>query len=241
MKIEFDEGYSFGQGCFETIKVIAGKALFLDLHYKRLRKSAHFFALSCPSFSDWETQIYDFIQQQKEKDFALKFLLSPKNQLLLLREDPYCGSEKTSWKLGFSSFLRLSTSPLHRHKSLCYYENILIREEARQKTWNEAIVLNERQEICEGAFSNLFFIQGEKIFTPSLSSGLLAGTMRQYLLEHYPIEEKTIFPEDLRSFDACFVSNALLGVNWVSQIEEISYTKSPLYDEIARDLHKIGF
>ena len=39
MKIEFDDGFSFGKGAFETIKVVDGDPLFLEKHLERLKKS----------------------------------------------------------------------------------------------------------------------------------------------------------------------------------------------------------
>ncbi len=54
---------------------------------------------------------------------------------------------------------------------------------------DEAILLNERGEVCEGTFSTLFFDRGRGMCTPPLSSGLLPGILREEMIEGGAREE----------------------------------------------------
>ncbi len=76
------------------------------------------------------------------------------------------------------------------------------------------IFRNQFNEITEGAISNIFIKKGERYWTPPVSAGLLAGTHRRYFMEHGnpPVEERSLYEEDLRSADALFVSNAIRGL-----------------------------
>lgn len=239
MRIEFDEGFAFGLGVFETIKIVEGQAFFLEKHLRRLQKGMDFFSFS---HKISEKEIQQYVVGVEEKNFALKVMVSEKNFLFLKREDPYHNQKKEKgMKVLLSSVLRNSTSPMIYYKTLQYGDNILEKRKAKVEGYDEVIFLNERGFVTEGAVSNLFFLKGEKLYTPPIKDGLLAGTMREYLLEQYPVEEISISEKDLENFDACFLCNALMGVLWIESIGEISYQKTARMESIMRDLAKIGF
>lgn len=114
MRIEFDDGYSFGRGVFETIKVVDGKPLFLDKHLSRLKKSLKFFGIEKDID---EEKIYEYIKSSEEKNFTLKLIVSDKNFILTSRSDNYRDDDK-NYKLILSEVRRNSSSKIIYHKSL---------------------------------------------------------------------------------------------------------------------------
>ena len=237
MKIEFDDGFSFGKGAFETIKVVKGDPLFLSEHLNRLKNSLNFFGIEKEIN---EEKIYDYIKNSEEKDFALKLIVSDENFILTSRKDNY-RDENKSFRLKISKVRRNSTSKIIYHKSLCYYENILEHRWAVENGFDSAIFLNERNEVCETSFANIFFVKEDKIYTPEISSGLLRGTMRDFLLENFEINEEKICAKDLIGFDECFISNSLMGVRNVTSINEIKFTGVDKTRDIQEKLKIYGF
>lgn len=237
MKIEFDDGFSFGKGAFETIKVVDGYPLFLEKHLERLKKSLKFFGIEREID---EEKIYDYIKNSKEKNFALKLIVSDENFILTSRKDNY-RDENKSFRLKISKLRRNSTSKIIYHKSLCYYENIMEHRWAVENGFDSALFLNERDEVCETSFANIFFVRDKKILTPDVSSGLLRGTMRDFLLENFEINEEKICAKDLASFDECFISNSLMGVRNVMSIDEIKFTGRAKTRDIQEKLKIYGF
>lgn len=237
MKIEFDDGFSFGKGAFETIKVVDGGPLFLEKHLERLKKSLKFFGIERKID---EEKIYYYIKNSKEKNFALKLIVSDENFILTSRKDNY-RAENKSLSLKISKVRRNSTSKIIYHKSLCYYENILEHRWAVESGYDSALFLNERDEVCETSFANIFFVRDHKIFTPEISSGLLRGTMRDFLLENFEINEEKICAKDLIGFDECFISNSLMGVRNVMSIDEIKFTGRDKTRDIQEKLKIYGF
>lgn len=237
MKIEFDEGYSFGKGAFETIKVINKNPLFLDEHLLRLKKSLDFFEIDIDIRKE---KIYQYIEDTKLNNFALKIIVSDKNIILTHREDNYRKDDK-SFKLKISKVKRNSTSKLVYHKSLCYYENIFEHKIALKEGYDSSVFLNERDEVAETSFANIFFVKDNNIYTPALSCGLLKGTMRDYLLEKYKIYTAIIKLDEIDNFDECFISNSLMGVRNVISINEIEFTNQNMTKIIQKNLKKIGF
>ena len=76
---------------------------------------------------------------------------------------------------------------------------------------DEAILLNEGGEVCEGTITSLFLRQGARLLTPPLSCGLLPGVLRRSLLEAGRAEEARLMPDDLRDGEI-LMGNALRGL-----------------------------
>ena len=237
MKIEFDDGYSFGKGAFETIKVVEGRPLFLERHLERLKNSLEFFGISREIE---EEKILEYIKSSEDKNFALKLIVSDKNFILTSRADNYRKDNKR-FKLIVSEVRRNSSSKMIYHKSLSYYENIMEHRLALDKGHDSALFINERGEVCETSFANIFFVRDGEIFTPVISSGLLKGTMRDFIIENYQVREEIIYLDDLKNFDEAFISNSLMGVRNVSLINDIIFNEEDKTNLIQVDLKKYGF
>nr|WP_252733744.1 aminotransferase class IV [Paracoccus marinaquae] len=82
---------------------------------------------------------------------------------------------------------------------------------ALPKGCDEAILLNERGEICEGTITNLFLRRRGRLLTPALDCGLLPGVLRADLLASGEAEEAVLKPADLAE-GALFCGNALRGL-----------------------------
>jgi branched-chain amino acid aminotransferase len=84
-------------------------------------------------------------------------------------------------------------------------------------------LLNERGEVAECTAANIFCACGGHVFTPPLSSGCLAGITREVVMEivpgnGIPVEERTLFPEDLYAADEVFISSTNRSMLNVTEI-----------------------
>jgi para-aminobenzoate synthetase/4-amino-4-deoxychorismate lyase len=87
---------------------------------------------------------------------------------------------------------------------------------ATQAGFDDVLFLNQRGEVTEGAISNLFVVKDGRWFTPPVECGLLAGVYRRHLLATRPeIEERVLYPDDLRHADAVYLTNAVRGLRRV--------------------------
>ncbi|AVF03629.1 MULTISPECIES: aminodeoxychorismate synthase component I [Devosia] len=83
---------------------------------------------------------------------------------------------------------------------------------------DELVFTNERGEVTEGSFTNLFIKRGDRLFTPPLTSGVLPGTLRAELLATGQAEERVLGLADLRAADAIWLGNSVRGLvraEWV--------------------------
>jgi branched-chain amino acid aminotransferase len=93
---------------------------------------------------------------------------------------------------------------------------------------NDALILNQHGRICEATIANIFWIKDDRIHTPPLSEGCVAGVMRKYLLEKIPaINRKTSETEltidELQNAEEVFLTNAVYGMRWVRGFRDKQY------------------
>ncbi|MFC6444966.1 aminotransferase class IV family protein [Shinella zoogloeoides] len=116
------------------------------------------------------------------------------------------------WRLKLAATRLTSTDPLLRHKTSRRALYAAARAEFPATEADEVILLNERGELCEGTITSLFLDDGSgPLKTPPLASGLLAGVLREELLETGKAVEKVLRPGDL-SRGAVLIGNSLRGL-----------------------------
>jgi para-aminobenzoate synthetase/4-amino-4-deoxychorismate lyase len=107
----------------------------------------------------------------------------------------------------------------HKTTNRAFYD--APRQEAHdERGLDELVFLNERGELTEGSFTNLFVELGGKLFTPSLASGLLPGTLRAELIAEGKAEERVLTLADLRAAEAIWLGNSVRGLiraEWVDR------------------------
>ena len=83
--------------------------------------------------------------------------------------------------------------------------------------FSDVLFLNVREELTEGAISNIFIEKAGRWYTPPIDCGVLPGVYRRHLLATRPdIEEKILLLDDLKAADGVYLSNAVRGLRRVS-------------------------
>ena len=220
MLIELDEGYSFGLGLFETILLYKGKPVFLDGHLARINKSIVDLGLDIDKLE--KNEVLQYLNNKNTLEYeVLKIVLSEKNRLFLKREYTYTEKDyQRAFSLNISEVRRNESSIFTFHKTLNYGDNILEKRKSKKMGYDEPIFLNSKNQITEGATSNIFVVVGDKIYTPKLSCGLLNGIVRQYIISNYDVIESEIDLEFLNNADEIFLTNSLFGIMPVSNLEK---------------------
>ena len=190
----------YGRGVFTTVAIKERKAFLWEKHWRRLNENAAKIGVDLSGFS--EDLLVDALDWSFETEKKTNVLMTT----AALRELP------ESFRLSLSPFPVNSASPLAHVKSCNYLESILALEEARKRGFDEAIRLNEKNEIVSASAANIFWISDEKIFTPALTTGCLAGTTREFITENFPVCEKTAEPAELIKADEIFLTSAGIGI-----------------------------
>ncbi len=228
------EAFLYGYGAFETIKFKGIKKYYFEEHVERLKNACE------KLYMPWEFDISrvenycdELIEQNKINYGALK-LLYAKNRdnhylVITIRENKYKENDYDGgFKLSFTDIKRNPYSILTYIKSNNYMENVLARKEALDNGYDEIIFENIHGKLCEGSISNIFFVKGDKIYTPQVSCGLLPGIMRNKIIEvckknYIYVETGEYTRESLFEADELFVSNSLLEIMPVVMLENKKY------------------
>ena len=133
---------------------------------------------------------------------------------------------------------RKACDSLANLKSNNYLLYALAARYARNNGLDDCLVLNSRERLADSAIANLFCVRKGKLYTPPLTEGCVAGTMRRHLLENMPaagfsIEQKPVTIEDLLGAEEVFLTNALKGIHWVASFRASRYT-----DKLSSQIHK---
>ena len=110
------------------------------------------------------------------------------------------------------------------------------RRKANEKGFQEALLLNSKGEIAECTMSNIFWVIQGQIYTPSLSCGLLPGIMRAFVIENRSVVEVQASLEQLLNADEVFLTNSVMEIMGVSQIDRKKYGSMDTANEIRKEI-----
>lgn len=141
-------------------------------------------------------------------------------------------------RLTTSAVRRNADSPVSRHKTLAYLDNVLARAEAQAAGADEAVMLNTRGELACASAANLFWIREGRLETPDLACGVLAGVMRARVLAAaaelgVPAAEVRASESVLKQAEAVFLTNSLIGVREAASWNGRSFAPSALVARLA--------
>ena len=241
-----NRAFRYGEGLFETMRTQKGGVRLFDYHWQRLTSSLPLLYFELPILLT-----ADFLKEQIQKLCQKnKLTASARVRLTIFKGEGGIWEEPSSsfnwllqcWSLsqskpelningldiGVFETARKSCDPLSNIKSNNYLIYALAAQYAKSRHWNEAIVLNQHNRICDTTIANIFFIKHNKIHTPALSEGCVNGVMRSYLLDEFrktdtAFEEGAYSVDDLQNADEIFLTNAIQGIRWVKSMGDRTY------------------
>jgi aminodeoxychorismate lyase len=248
-----DRSFLYGDGLFETLRIVHGRPFRMAQHLERLVRGADFLKIKLP-FTPKE--IHKFAEQLVAKnemgEAVLRVTLSrgvgprgysPKgaeHPVLVMTLHPTPPLDQViEWSLVTSSFRIPASDPVSSFKTTSKLLNIMARAEAEEKGADEALIINTNGEVAETTSGNLFWVYQDKICTVPTGRGVLPGITRAVVLEICQVLEletnkRVIKPEALRNSQGIFVSQSVFGIVPVTSFDGLPVTPSPLVDQIAR-------
>lgn len=241
-----NRAFRYGEGLFETMRMQGGKIPLFDLHWQRLTNDLPKLYFNLPVHFTHEyllEQIQRLCQKNKLTQAARIRLTifkgeggiweepsSSFNWLLQCWSLPQIKSELNVNGLDIGVFEagRKACDQFSNIKSNNYLLYALAAQYAKKQHWNEAVVLNHYDRICDTTIANIFFIKNNKIYTPALSEGCVNGVMRAYLISQLRKQDREITEgvfsvAELLDADEVFLTNAVQGIRWVKSFGERTY------------------
>ncbi len=237
----FDTGFLYGDGIYETMRSYEGRVFALDRHLRRLERSAAHVALDPPPRAELREAIRAVIRANECPDCDVRMtvtrgalgrrldLSSSGPPSVLVVTDPIePGLDERNAngiRVVFSRYLRHSTHPLAGVKSTNYQVSLFARNEAREAGAQEVLIPNESGEIVEAAAANVFYVEGGRLRTPPLGSGILGGITREVVIElararGLEVAERTLPRQRVDSLDELFLTGTTIRIAPVVKVED---------------------
>lgn len=191
-----DRGLLYGDGLFETVRVYGGKPFMLEEHLRRMAEGASRIALVLPDKEEIKAAVGAVLQANSLTEAYLRITvtrgptgkmwsdLSGCSPAVLVLAKPFNRPDfGEGLRLTVSRFRIDERGPLCGVKHTGILPKILARTEAVNSGADDAVLLDTRGFVGEGTSSNLFWAKGGRLYTPSLSCGILAGVTRQVVAE----------------------------------------------------------
>ena len=236
-------GVLAGWGVFSTLRIASGVLFEYPRHFARMQRDACLLRIPFPQHQDWmESRLLELVEANRVIDGTLRVVVVRNTGSIWQGpgvERPFdliaFTTKLTKWGEG----VRLGVVPQARHaasryagtKVLSWAFNLNWYEEAHERGFDEVVLLNEREEVCECTSANLFAAFGNDVWTPPLSSGCLPGITRELLLQEIKVPgltmvEKAFGLEQLQQADEVFITSSTRDVLPVLEIEGLKIQQS---------------
>lgn len=261
----FDQGLLYGDGIFESFRSVGARLYQFPSHFRRLRQSAE--ALCYPmtfTQEQLEAILLELRERNRLGDAYYRITITRgKGQIGFQRE---MNSDLTCLVVGrnFQGFdnafyqngIQLRVAQTRRNapeainpqiKSISNLNSLLGKLEARAVGAFEVIMLNNKDHICEGASSNIFWTKDRWVFTPDASTGLLEGVTRSTIMRlcEEQLNLRVITGEfklqDMKFADEIFITSTSLEVMPVIKVDDFIINQGqvgPISWQLRQELHR---
>jgi len=234
-----NRGYLYGDGVFESIRILNGKPINLANHISRMIEGAKKIKMRPPSFftlAFFEERIIDLCKKSSvteggkcriSLDRSSGGTFKPDSNEVEFYIEVY-PTEINKFELNqkgveLDIFIehKKEKSSLSNFKTKNGLIYILAAISAKEKGLDDYLITNYNGGILESTSSNLFVVSNGVLYTPGLEEGCLAGTMRMQVINlalanGIKVYECNILPQNLLVADEIFLTNAIKGITWVS-------------------------
>jgi len=235
--VYLDRGIFFGDGVYEVVRSYDGKIFALDEHMQRFANSLTAIGIAGVDLDQIRSRVrkasdaagisnakiyFHITRGSAPRNHAYDVSLKP-NFFLTVTESEDDSEAKTNG-------IAVSTHPDWRWKrcvikSLNLLANVLARQEAANKGCDEAILVDEKGFITEGAASAFFAIFGRTLQTTVLTANILPSITRIFVIragKNIGLEtmEKSLTPQEASDADELFIASTTNDIIPVVRFDE---------------------
>lgn len=242
-----NRGFLYGDGVFETLKIVNNKILFFEDHYFRLMASMRIVRMQIPNsftLEYLEEQVLNLAKANNCENSARVRLTVFRNdggfylpqtrtvsfliQVSPLNETHYSFSDAI-YEVDLYKDFFITKQLLSTVKTTNKMINITGSIFADENDLQNCLLLNNEKNVVEALNGNLFMLIGNQLITPSVEDGCLNGIMRKQVLqvarkiEDIEVLEQLISPFDLQKADELFITNVITGIQPITKYRKKEY------------------
>ncbi len=215
-----DEGLLRGDGVFEVIRVYDGKLFALEAHMRRMERSAQNLRLPLDLESVRVESARLLAHAGPGPDHELLRIVVTRGGHRVLLTEPL---PEMPERVRLGSVTYAPTRVLEGIKSLSYGANMLASRLAREKGFDEALLVTPHGRVLEAPTSSIFWVKDGELFTPPLSEHILASITRALVIEVAGARERPTSLDELLRAEEAFLASTAREVLPVEQIDAQSF------------------
>lgn len=236
-----NRSFLYGDGVFETLKIVNNKILFFEDHYFRLMASMRIVRMEIPmtfTMEYLEEQILKLVEVLAIKDAARVrftvfrneggFYLPNDNSISFVIQTSKLENKrykipKIQFEVDLYKDFIVPSQLLSTLKTANKITHVTASIFAKENQLDSALLINETKNVIEAANGNLFMLMGNKLITPPISEGCLNGIMRKQIIslakqiDSVEVIEVAISPFDLQKADELFITNVIVGIQPITK------------------------
>jgi branched-chain amino acid aminotransferase len=212
-----DEGLLRGDGAFEVIRIYSGRPLAFEEHLRRLERSASNLRLAL----DLEAVRADSHRLLAHAGTGpdhelLRIVVTRGGRRLLLTESLPATPERAR----LATITYAPTRVLDGVKSLSYAANMLAGRLARERGFDEALLVSPHGRVLEAPTSSIFWIKDGDVLTPPLTEHILASITRRIVIDETGADERECTLDELFAADEVFLASTVREVQPVAAVDD---------------------
>lgn len=247
-----NRAFLYGDGIFETVRIVNNKVLFLEDHYFRLMSGMRIIRMDIPmnfSMEYFEEQLLSTAKANSISDSCkVRITVYRNNGGLYLPE-----TNSISFLINATEIIEKKYTIANKEYEVDLYKDFYVSKQllssikstnriinitgsifANENGLQNCILINDSKNVVEALNGNLFMLLENKLITPPVTEGCLNGVMRKQILsiakqyENIEVLEQPISPFDLQKADELFITNVVVGIQPITK-----YRKKEFGNELA--------
>ena len=260
--LQNNRAFLYGDGVFETVKIVDNKILFFEDHYFRLMSAMRIVRMEIPMNFTMEYIEEQILRTAKEN----KIPNSARARITVYRNaggNYLPETNAVSYLIAVSGIERQSYSIENQFYEIDLYKDFYVTKQllstikstnkiinitgsifANENGLDNCLLLNDSKNVIEVLQGNLFMLVGNKLVTPPFSEGCLNGIMRKQILalakkmENIEMVEAPISPFDLQKADELFITNVIKGIQPITKYRKKEY-ETAFANEVLKKLNAL--
>ena len=238
-----NRAFVYGDLLFESILVLNNQIQHVDKHFERLLKSAAVLKMNLSNSFDIDFFKNAILNEINNSNLLNKnscrvrfvlhrnatgFYLPNSNETAFIIEtfelpDNWKEIAGKTKKVGIYSLQTKATGPISNLKTGNALIYVLAKIWAQENGLDDALILNQNENIIEAASANIFWKKNNQIYTVPLAEGCIDGIARQVYMEQMelannPVIEKICSEIELHQADEIFICNATNGTSKIELV-----------------------
>ncbi|HMU12702.1 MAG: aminotransferase class IV [Bacteroidetes bacterium] len=241
-----NRAYRYGDGLFESIRVVNGQPCFIGAHWARLTEALKVLRINCP----------DGLNERTLKAHIERLVVECGHASARIRLTVYRDAPGHYRPEGNNSGYTIALTPLSSANYILNHEGLVtdiwpeMRKQVNRlsslKTLNgqlyvmaglwcmdrgldDCLLQNDKGNIIESGSGNVFIVSNGVLYTPPLSDGCIGGVMRMQVINlavtnGIKVYETSLNPQNLLAADELIMTNAVRGPQWAAAYRTKRYT-----------------